>query len=245
MPGRTILIVDTDPATARRVRGVVAGKPWEVLETRAAADALENLREWAPAMVFAALNLPGSNGYDLARRLREHAPELRVFLIHGGFDFVDVERARASGVERCIKKPLQADLLRELLRVEPPEPPPPPPRVPLDVELEDLPTANLQPLEEAGLLHAWVPTSHEEREATFIPIPPQAIGPASSSLDPQIEKAVISVLPEVLEIVLRKSLRQPGPLRDLVVLTVKRALIEDPGLRALLELPGSRGGTRS
>jgi len=67
---RTILIVETDPATREALCGTLRGVGWSVVGAGTGSDALALAAAHEPAVVLQGLRLPDMSGFELARRLR-------------------------------------------------------------------------------------------------------------------------------------------------------------------------------
>ncbi len=166
--------------------------------------------------------------YDLARAMRERYPAALVYLLAGGFDVYDEVRATECGVDGKISVPFTARSLRSkveeaigLVGFGLPEITSP--------DLSELPDAVPSydgPL--VGPRHN-VPVS-EERLATFLPrdfrqpepvsVDPEVVGPA-------LERAILEVLPEVVEGVLRNALVSSPEFREIVAQAVEKAVKEE------------------
>jgi len=70
MASRVVLVVDPDPATARKVRGALQGVALDVRSASTFADGRDAASEPGLAVALCALSLPGGSGYELARVLR-------------------------------------------------------------------------------------------------------------------------------------------------------------------------------
>lgn len=228
MPLNTVLVVDPNPATHRRVESAFRGAR-RTLYARGAAEAEERSDGERLDLVISAVRLANGNGYDLARKLRDEHPAALVFLLAGGFDVYDEDRAADAGVDGRINVPFTAASLRS--RVEAALGPLPEP----DEEaarVEDLWRDDTLPIAPPmAAAHGAQPgaLTSEERLATFLPrdyrakeavtVDPAVVGPA-------LEKAIMEVLPEVVEGVLRSALTTSPAFRDLVERTVAKA-VED------------------
>jgi CheY-like chemotaxis protein len=91
-------------------------------EVRIAHDgvtALATAKEFRPEVGLIDIGLPGLNGYDLARRMRE-VPELRGMILvaqTGWGQEEDRRRSREAGFDHHLVKPLNAEELQTLIRV--------------------------------------------------------------------------------------------------------------------------------
>lgn len=163
----TILIVDDDPALRELLGEALAHRGYRVLT---AADGLEGLRlarAERPALMVCDVVMPGLNGWELCRQVREdpalaETPFLFLSAISEG-------AARAHGLELgaddYVPKPvnlreLELRILRTLRRLTPGR------EAPLSGELTRLPLADLLQLlaahRQTGLLHLRTPTSEAQ-----------------------------------------------------------------------------------
>lgn len=194
--------------------------------------------------LLAAVTFPKGNGYDLARQVRARHPDAVVFLLCGGFEVFNADRAAESGVAGRISKPFTVEVLRRHLEgafgplgvenaadmpedvdravtyeglmtpeaeeltpvaVAPPAPPPP------------VPASTVGALNAIG----------DERIATFIPRdfrahPPVRVDP--EVVIPAMERAILEMLPEVVESLLGKALATSPAFRELVEVAVDEAV---------------------
>ncbi len=246
MPTRTVLVVDASPLSARRVAEALRGTDLSlvVAVNQAEADALIDAGEISVAL--AAVSFPKGNGYDLARRVRTRSPEAVVFLLCGGFEVFNNERADQVGVYGGINRPFTVDTLRRHLEaaVGPlgggaaPEPGAAasgpgsipgastkqrPADAPEGVEPYDGP---LSPAPEPRPAPPR-PAVADERVASFLPRdwrshPPVRVD--THVVIPALERVILEVLPEVVEVVLHKALSSSPAFRDLVEVAVEDAV---------------------
>jgi CheY-like chemotaxis protein len=113
-----VLIVDDDAVSVRTLLRVL--QECGHREIRVAASAAEALRaavEFRPAILFLDIELPDMGGYELATLLHQHSylRQVRLIALTGEGDHPARERARASGFERYIVKPISDAAVREVL----------------------------------------------------------------------------------------------------------------------------------
>jgi CheY-like chemotaxis protein len=233
-PAAVVLVVDPNPATFRRVEEALGERGWTLRSARDAVEAEAQLASQDLRLALTAISLPRGNGYELARLLRERQPAARVLLLTGGFEVLNRSRAEEAGVAGHIGKPFTVDALRtkvdELL-----SPPALDPQVleplPSEAALIDLPVEALVPLAAESPAPVVIPRyeapiSHE-RVAAFLARDYKAMPLVSvdaAVVAPAIEKAILEVLPEVVEGVLRRSLITSPAFRDLVAGAVDEAI---------------------
>ncbi len=227
MPQSYVLVVDPNPATHRRVEAALGSCALGLLSARNAAEAATSANGHDIALVLSATSLPRGNGYDLARELRERHPAAAVLLMAGGFEVYNQQRAEEAGVVGYLPKPFTAEKLLE--QMESAIGPLPRRLEDSDEALPPLPRTALSPIEPETVPDAFVsrdprPLASDERVATVLPrdydsvpvvsVDPDVVGPA-------LERAILEVLPEVVEAVLRNALDTSPSFRDLVNATVQ------------------------
>jgi len=225
MPQSYVLVVDPNPATHRRVEAALDGCALGLLSARNATDASSSANGHDIALVLSATSLPRGNGYDLARELRERHPAAAVLLMAGGFEVYNQQRAEEAGVVGYLPKPFTAEKLLEQMESAIG----PLPRKLSDEALPPLPRTALSPIEPETVPDAVAsrdlrPLASDERVATVLPrdygaVPVVAVDP--DIVGPALERAILEVLPEVVEAVLRNALDTSPSFRDLVNATVQ------------------------
>jgi CheY-like chemotaxis protein len=118
LPRRRILVVDDNVDAARSLARLLSRlHDQEVRVAHDGQEALSVAREFRPEVVLLDIGLPGMDGHEVARRLREQ-PEFRGTLIvalTGWGQESDVERSRAAGFDHHLVKPANPDAILELL----------------------------------------------------------------------------------------------------------------------------------
>lgn len=111
-----ILAVDDEPALAKMIALMLAPGGHRVIVARSGEEALERLAAEPFDLVISDIAMgTGMNGWELAHRVQEEFPTVRVCLATGWGAQIDLEQARAHGVHAVIAKPYRlADLERAL-----------------------------------------------------------------------------------------------------------------------------------
>ena len=108
------LIVDDDASFRRYVKETLASEPDIEIVGEAAdgQEAIRKARELKPDLVLMDVRMPGTNGIDATRQLRDEMPELKVIIV-SIFDLQEYrEAAMASGASGyVIKKSLIEELV--------------------------------------------------------------------------------------------------------------------------------------
>ena len=118
--GLRVLVVDDEPGIRRLIQTSLRGWGYEVLAASTGEEALAILeREDAPALAILDWTMPGMDGLELCRRVRELPKPLKPYLI-----FVtarartqDIVTGLTAGADDYIVKPFQRDELHARVRV--------------------------------------------------------------------------------------------------------------------------------
>ncbi len=117
LPSHRILLVDDAPSSCFMLRKLLEALGQEVLTAESGVQALAVLEQSVPDLVISDIGMPGMDGYELARRIRQDARWSGVVLValtgYGLED--DRELARAAGFDRYLVKPASIQSLKPLL----------------------------------------------------------------------------------------------------------------------------------
>jgi PAS domain S-box-containing protein len=116
-PRSRILIVDDNQDAADSLAMMLALDGHEVRQTHAGAPALACLREFRPDVVLLDIGLPGMDGYEVARRIREQpdGASVRLIALTGYGQESDKSRTRAAGFDEHLIKPVELRNLHQAL----------------------------------------------------------------------------------------------------------------------------------
>jgi DNA-binding NtrC family response regulator len=123
-----LLVVDDEENQVRALAIGLRLEGFEVETTRSAADALEMLSLRPFDLAIVDLMMPGTNGLELSRKLRDRHPGTRVVLT-SAYHLSERQLSRADcGVVGFVPKPYELTELAEFLRakLKPSLRPPPP-----------------------------------------------------------------------------------------------------------------------
>ena len=103
---KRILVVDDDTMNLSRTK-IILGKEYDVLLADSGIEALVKLRGEKVDMVLLDIDMPGMNGIETFKRMKEFATDIPViFLTASGLE-EDVHNAIKLGAVNYLKKPFQ------------------------------------------------------------------------------------------------------------------------------------------
>jgi len=104
---KSVLVADDDPALRRLLRITLESEAYLVLEADDGERAWEIIQEYHPALVILDVWMPGRNGVQVTRAIRQ-APELRgtrIILLTGRTEPPQVAEAILAGADLYLTKP--------------------------------------------------------------------------------------------------------------------------------------------
>lgn len=114
----TALIVDDEPLVRKRLRTVI---PWDehgihqLLEASDGMEALELVRNFAPAIIITDIVMPRMNGIEFIRQLRNFGNHANIMVLSGHDEFEYARQCMKLGVRDFVLKPLDRDSLNSLI----------------------------------------------------------------------------------------------------------------------------------
>lgn len=106
---RTLLLADDSITIQRVIALTFADEEFRVVTASDGREAIDRIVSQPPDIVLAGATMPGVNGYDVARFVRNQ-PALKgvpVLLLMGAFESVDEARFKASGASGILEKPFE------------------------------------------------------------------------------------------------------------------------------------------
>lgn len=112
-----VLVVDDNADCANTLKLLLQVSGHQSCAAYDGVEALELAQHYRPSVIFLDIGLPDLNGYDVAKRLRDHAETKEsVIIALTGFGGSDVRaRSEKAGFDYHLTKPVDARRLRELL----------------------------------------------------------------------------------------------------------------------------------
>jgi two-component system cell cycle response regulator DivK len=113
MTPRRILVVEDNPLNLKLVRDVLQVAGYHVLEAQSGEEGLRIAKDDPPDLVLMDLQLPGIDGTETLRRLREGTlgPDVPVVAVTALAMAEDKERASRAGFDGYVEKPISVRAL--------------------------------------------------------------------------------------------------------------------------------------
>lgn len=114
---KRLLIVDDEPGMLRTLRRIMAVKGFEVETAASGEEAVERAASWRPDAILIDIRMPGMNGVEAFRQIKERSPNSSVVFMtaYSGSSLVD--EAVAEGGIAVLPKPLDIDTLCDRIAV--------------------------------------------------------------------------------------------------------------------------------
>jgi two-component system CheB/CheR fusion protein len=112
-----VLIVDDSLDVAESLAMLLEGLAQDIRIARSGPEALEVARACLPNIILCDIGMPGMDGYELARRLRQepHLEKVLLVAVSGYGQEEDRRRSEEAGFDRHLVKPIGLATLEELL----------------------------------------------------------------------------------------------------------------------------------
>ncbi len=115
--GRRVLVVEDDATVAEVVCGLLQGLGYEAQHAAHALAALSALAGNSFELAILDLDLPGMDGLELARLLRQQQPALLLLALTARADAQAEPEALAAGMHGFLRKPVTSHLLHEAIEI--------------------------------------------------------------------------------------------------------------------------------
>ena len=115
LTGDRLLVIDDDDALRQSLTEALSEEGYSVRAVASATAALAQLKEIGPDVVLSDVRMPGLDGLELLRVLRDRAPDVQVVLMTAFDDMPTVVAAMRHGAVDFLVKPLDLHDLRRVL----------------------------------------------------------------------------------------------------------------------------------
>ena len=117
---KTVLIADDDPDILLLLSVYFERAGYDVAQARNGSEALRLATERLPSIAMLDVTMPGLDGFEVTRALRENAAtrSMPVILLTARAQATDVAQGMAAGADEYVKKPFEAaDLIERVERL--------------------------------------------------------------------------------------------------------------------------------
>jgi CheY-like chemotaxis protein len=112
---RRVLIIEDNDDAREALRALLAMTGHEVDEAADGEVGVDTAEQRLPDVALVDIGLPRVDGYEVARRIRERCPSIRLIAITGYGRDEDKRRAREAGFDAHLLKPVSLDRLRDVM----------------------------------------------------------------------------------------------------------------------------------
>ena len=117
MPHRSVLVVDDDPLMVEVLVRILRHEDFDLLVAHDGPEALAKAEGQKLDLLITDVHMPGMNGPEVADRLRQTRPDLKVLYQTGFSDELFDRKTEMSDNEAFLEKPFSANGLREAARL--------------------------------------------------------------------------------------------------------------------------------
>lgn len=112
----SILVVDDEPMVRDVAARTFLLRGFRTVAADSGADAVRLFSEQGPfQVVIVDLGMPGMNGFETARAIKNQSPRTIVILMTGWAAELDTKKMREAGIDRAIAKPFDVDQVIQLI----------------------------------------------------------------------------------------------------------------------------------
>jgi DNA-binding response OmpR family regulator len=109
-----ILVVDDEDRSLRLVEAILAPEGYEVVLAHTGQEGLEKIRETRPDIVLLDIMMPGMNGYEILRILRQQS-DIPVIMLTAKKEVTSARDALNLGADDYVRKPfIKSELLARI-----------------------------------------------------------------------------------------------------------------------------------
>jgi len=103
----TVLVIDDDDRVRTLLRDIILFAGHRAIEARDGHSGIQYFEQGGFDMVLTDLGMPGTNGWEVAKCIKQKAPKTPVILITGWGLELDEAKIKELGVDLVIGKPFQ------------------------------------------------------------------------------------------------------------------------------------------
>lgn len=111
-----ILLVDDEEDFVRTLSERLSLRDLQSQAVFSGEEAMRCVGDAIPDIIVLDLKMPGINGMEVLRRVKQHFPEIQVIILTGHGNDLDETEARQLGAFDYLRKPVEIELLVERIR---------------------------------------------------------------------------------------------------------------------------------
>jgi CheY-like chemotaxis protein len=108
--------LDVKDLFLQRFRKEIKAGKFSFVFAHSGEEAIELLSQVQPmdiVLILSDINMPGMTGFDLLQQVKKKLPTLKVFMVSAYGDAANMSRAKETGADGFIEKPVNFQLLEE------------------------------------------------------------------------------------------------------------------------------------
>ena len=109
---KKILVIDDDQSIRKTLSGYLKKQNYEVLSAENGLKGIEILKNELPDLVITDIRMPGADGFEVLKNIKEIDPHIHVIIITAFDDMQTTVKAMQLGAYDYIEKPLEIDNLK-------------------------------------------------------------------------------------------------------------------------------------
>ncbi len=113
-----VLVVDDSDSACDFIRDFLESKGYDVFLSRTGEDALAKVRELKPDVMLLDIVLPGIDGMEVLRRVRQFNDKIGIIMVTGINDEREAKEALKKGADNYLTKSINFDYLEMCLLVD-------------------------------------------------------------------------------------------------------------------------------
>jgi len=102
-----ILIADDEPMMRNLVLKILESEGYQISLASSGDEALEMLKADKFDLLLTDVKMPGMNGFDLLRKVKENWPDMAVIIMTGYGDAFTIKEALLNGADEYLSKPFK------------------------------------------------------------------------------------------------------------------------------------------
>ena len=110
-----MLIVDDQKGVRRLLEELFKKEGWNVRIAGDGLEAIDKVEEMVPDLILMDVKMPNMNGLEATHEIMERNPDIPIIMMTAYGEIEVVKQALDAGVKRCISKPFDIMVLRDLV----------------------------------------------------------------------------------------------------------------------------------